>query len=101
MVKQGNKKVEVLKSFIFEVACNEELTKKDYKVFLWLLTRLDDEIFIEISQKEICIDLYMDKSSISKSISNLLDQKIIEKRFFEKNSYRFCKYKDLLLFLND
>ncbi|KMP50162.1 MarR family transcriptional regulator [Bacillus cereus] len=83
------KNVKLSKEFLNEIACNEELTKKDYRVFLYLLTKLDDKEYEQISQRNICAELYMDKSSVSKSINNLLEQGVISRDFFQRNHFKF------------
>ena len=89
------------------VAYNQELTKKDYKVFLMLLTELngydnnrryDDNYdakdpmnFTKIDAEQIAKRLDMSKSDVKKSIKTLLHEGIIEKGDTShiKNGYRF------------
>ncbi len=86
------------------VIYNPELNKKDYKVFLMLLTELDGysnhkrksydddpQNFTKIDSEQIAEQLDMDESDVRKSIKKLLNEGIIEKGNTTnvKNGYRF------------
>lgn len=53
-VEQKKNNVKVSKEFLTEIACNKELTKKDYRVFLYLLTKIDKGICEDISEEYMC-----------------------------------------------
>ncbi len=89
LVEQKVRTLKVSKDFLNEVACNEELTKKDYRIFLFLLTQLDDLFYTKVSQRKICAELFIDKSSVSKALSNLVLQHIIERDVVDRDKYRF------------
>lgn len=55
---------------------------------------------MKISQKNICAELYMDKSSVSKSIY-LVNQGVIIRNIIERDSFKFGEKLTLSLFLND
>lgn len=88
------------------VAYNPELNKKDYKVFLMLLTELDGysnpknritfedpdpKNFKKIDSEQMAEQLKLDESDIKKSLKKLLNEGIIEKgnNVNIKNGYRF------------
>lgn len=87
------------------VVYNQELNKKDYKVFIMLLTELngyappknrsitdsDPLNFTKIDSEQIAEQLDMDESDVKKSIKKLLKEGIIEKGNTHnmKNGYRF------------
>ena len=93
------------KELLEYVVYNPDLNKKDYKVFLMLLTelngyagpksnRLDDkdpQLFTKIDSEQIAEQLDMDNSDVKKSIKKLLREGIIEKGNTAnmKNGYRF------------
>ena len=93
------------KELLDYVAFNKELNKKDYKVFLMLLTELngysspknkkfdsnDPQIFTKIDAEQIADQLDMDENDVKKSIKKLLNEGIIEKGNTTnmKNGYRF------------
>lgn len=64
--------------FLDFVVRNEELSKKDLRVCLHLLTHLDAMVFKDVSKKQIAEDLNMSKKDVSSSIENLLIEGIIE-----------------------
>ena len=94
-------KKELLEYVIF----NDELNKKDYRVFLMLLTELngysvnrknysedkDPLNFTKIDSERIAKKLDMDESDVKKSIKKLLKEEILEKGNTQnmKNGYRF------------
>lgn len=105
-VYQQTRTVSVPKKELFEyVISNKELNKKDYKVFLMLLTELngysnhknrmfddkDPQIFTKVDSEQIADQLEMDESDVKKSIKKLLNEGIIEKGNTKnmKNGYRF------------
>ena len=87
------------------VILNQELNKKDYRVFLLLLTELngysypkgkqnensDPQNFKKIDSEQIADELEMDESDVKKCIKKLLTEGIIEKGDTNnmKNGYRF------------
>ena len=93
------------KELLEHVVYNKELGKKDYRVFLMLLTVLDGysepkgnrsanpdpENYKKVDIEQIADMLEMDKSDIKKSIKLLLNEGIIEKGDTDnmKNGYRF------------
>lgn len=93
------------KELLEYVVYNQELNKKDYKVFLMLLTELngysnpknksfddrDPQIFTKVDSEQIAEQLDMDESDVKKSIKKLLNEGIIEKGDTKnmKNGYRF------------
>ena len=95
------------KELLEYVVYNRELSKKDYKVFLMLLTELngystpkgkskiyddkDPKIFTKVDSERIADQLDMDESDVKKSIKKLLKEGIIEKGNTSnmKNGYRF------------
>ena len=58
---------------------DREMTYDDLRVLLKLFRYLDMKNFISISQKDICEQLKMDKSNVSKSMTKLLNKGIILK----------------------
>lgn len=58
---------------------DRELTYDDLRVLLKLFRYLDMKNFISISQKDICQQLKMDKSNVSKSFAKLINKGIILK----------------------
>ena len=105
-VYQQTYNVSVPKKELLEyVVYNKELNKKDYKVFLMLLTELngysnpknklfddkDPQNFTKVDSEQIAEQLEMDESEVKKSIKKLLNEGIIEKGDTKnmKNGYRF------------
>lgn len=105
-VYQQKRTVSVPKKELTEyVILNKELSKKDYKVFLMLLTeldgysipkvrRMDDQDplnFTKVDAEQIAEELDMDESDVKKSIKKLLNEGILEKGDNKnmKNGYRF------------
>jgi len=93
------------KELLEYVVYNQELSKKDYKVFLMLLTELngyssvrgnrgydkDPMLFTKIDSEQIAEQLNMDNSDVKKSIKKLVSEGILEKGNTAnmKNGYRF------------
>ena len=85
------------------VVYNQELDKKDYKIFLMLLTELngyskavnskneDPNNFIKIDTEQISLKLCIKEKDVKKSIKKLTKEGIIEKGNTTnmKNGYRF------------
>lgn len=69
--------VKINHDFLLNCARNKELTKKSYRVLLYLLTIGDSIDFTEYTQKEIASALNMDKSSVSLALKSLLEEDII------------------------
>lgn len=65
-------------SFLNKVVRNPDLSKKDLKVLMHLLTHLDGTNYKALSKKQIASDLYMSKSDVSESLENLLDLDLIQ-----------------------
>lgn len=86
-VHQSVYNISVNRDRIIEIACNEELSKKDYKVFLMLLSQLtgykepekislanpDPLNFKKIDKSQIADALDMKKKDVEASIENLFD----------------------------
>ena len=64
--------------FLNFVVRNEDLSKKDLRVCLHLLTHLDATTYKDISKKQIAIDLNLSKKDVSAAIEHLLIEGIIE-----------------------
>lgn len=64
-------------AFLDVVVRNEQLSKKDLRVCMHLMTHLDSMNFKEISKKQIADDLNLSKSDVSKAIDNLIDESVI------------------------
>ena len=64
-------------AFLEVVVRNGELSKKDLRVCMHLMTHLDSMNFKEISKKQIADDLNLAKSDVSKAINNLIDEGVI------------------------
>ena len=62
------------------VVLNEDMNKKDLRVFLHLLTHLDSKVPKAITKKHIAEDLNMSKKDVSEAIENLEIFGIIECR---------------------
>ncbi|WP_405157891.1 MarR family transcriptional regulator [Paenibacillus sp. FSL H8-0283] len=75
-VKQSKNKdsVKVTHDFLLDCAKNKNLTKKSYRVLLYLLTIASSKRLEQISQKEISEELDMDKSSVSLAIRSLVEE---------------------------
>jgi len=73
-VKQSKDKdaVKISYEFLLNCAKNENLSKKSYRVLLFLLTIMPSNRLTTISQKEIGQELNMDKSSVSLAIKELV-----------------------------
>lgn len=83
-----------LYSFLDYVALLD-LSARDYRVFLHILKEINSNDYVIISQKRICIDLYMQKSEVSKAIKNLLDKEIIERDLSkEDNRSKYIRIKN-------
>lgn len=66
-------------NFLDMVVRNDELTKKDLRVCLHLMTHLDSESYKEITKKQIAYDLEISKADVTKAIDNLIEYGIIRK----------------------
>jgi len=60
------------------IAENEELSKKDYKLFIFLSCRLESEFYKRIDIEQIAETLNLTKKEVRKSLENLIDQGIVE-----------------------
>lgn len=63
--------------FLDVVVRNENISKKDLRVLIHLLTHLDSLNFKEISKKQIALDLNLSKREVSDSIDELINESII------------------------
>lgn len=79
-VKQSKKNfaVKIDHSFLINCASNRELTKKSFRVLLYLFTIIDSRGFLSISQKEIAESISMDKTSVSLALKHLKEEGIIQ-----------------------
>ena len=77
-------------TFMNRVVRNDELSKKDLRVCMHLLTHLDSQTIKAISKENIADDLHMTKKEVSKAIENLVMFDIIENGSSGsvKNGYR-------------
>jgi hypothetical protein len=71
------------------LAKDSELTIRTHKVLLYLLSRLDFENWIQVSQKEIADELGLYRSNVSTEINLLLKKKIILRGHKIGHSYVF------------
>lgn len=78
-VKQSKKfdSVKVDHALLLECASNRELTKKSYRVLLYLLTVASSRSFLKISQKQIAEDIDMDRASVSLALKSLNEEGVI------------------------
>lgn len=83
--------VQINHDFLLTCASNKNLTKKSYRVLLYLLAIGNSLDYTEFTQKEIASALNMDKSSVSLALKNLLEEKII--LFFPYG--RFFRFQDI------
>lgn len=60
------------------IVFNEDLTKKDIRVYMHLLTHLDATTYKQISKKQIANDLNLNKSDVTNAIESLILYDIIE-----------------------
>lgn len=95
--------VSINRESLQEIASNDSLSKKDYKVLICLFTQLDGwapnkdftnkdpQNFKIIDTKMIADVLGMDKKDVKKSIRKLMDEYIVEKGSSDtiKTGYRF------------
>ena len=65
-------------NFMKKIVLNNELSKKDLRLILHLLTHLDAINPKDISKKQIAEDLDMSKKDVNNSIDNLIDYGIID-----------------------
>ncbi|HFO1031329.1 MULTISPECIES: hypothetical protein [Bacillus] len=79
-VKQSKKRyaVRIDHDLLEKCARNRDLTKKAYRVLLYLLTIADSKEVTEISQKIIADEIDMDKTSVSLALKELKLEGIIE-----------------------
>jgi len=66
------------KNFMDIVVKNENLSKKDLRVFIHLMTHLDGNEYRKVSYKNIALDLGYDKSDVKESINNLYTEGIVD-----------------------
>jgi predicted transcriptional regulator len=74
------------------IAENEELSKKDLRVFIFLCCRLESEHYKKIDKKQVAETLNLSKKDIDKCVDNLLDQGILAQGSDEhvRNGYILC-----------
>ena len=61
------------------VAENQNLSKKDLRIFLFLCCRLTSKRYVKLDKKQIAESLCMTKKEIDKSIDNLINEGILSK----------------------
>ena len=61
------------------LASDEDLSKDAYKVLIFLMSQLNFENWVQITQREIAEKIKIDKSNVSKAISLLLKKEILIK----------------------
>lgn len=61
-----------------KIAENRDLSKKDYRVFLFLSCRLESEFVKKIDVEQISTSLNLKKKEVKESIETLMDLGIIE-----------------------
>ena len=66
------------KNFMDIVVKNENLSKKDLRVFMHLMCHLDGNEYRKVSYKNIALDLGYDKSDVKESINNLYTEGIVD-----------------------
>ncbi len=98
--------VSIPRTYLSDMACDQEFKKNDYRVFLELLTQLDgynksirtkkalesDPMnFKKIDLKAISEKLQLEKSEMKKILKKLINNGVIEKGSNDsiKNGYRF------------
>jgi len=64
--------------FTRKVVLNENLTKKDLRVLMHLMTEIDTRDYRSISKKSIATTLNLSKKEVTEAIYNLCIQNIIE-----------------------
>ena len=64
--------------FLDIVVRNNNLSKKDLRVCLHLLTHLDSMVYKDISKKQIATDLSLSKKDVAESIEHLIFEGIID-----------------------
>lgn len=100
---QQVRNVSINKEKLLQIASNEAISKKDFRVLLCLFTQLDgwapnakkitnDPLnYKKIDVKAIASAINLDKKEVKKAINNLMDALIIEQGDSDtlKNGYRF------------
>jgi hypothetical protein len=95
--------VSIRRDKLIEIATNEELSKKDYKVLLMLLTQLngwcmppsgkgkDPMNYMKLDMESIANTLGLKKKEVKASIENIMDEYLIETGDSDTviNGYRF------------
>lgn len=64
--------------FLDTVVRNEELSKKDLRVIMHLMTFLDSTTYKEVSAKQIARDLNMSKKDVENSLESLKYEGVID-----------------------
>ena len=64
--------------FVAKVVTNENLSKKDLRVLMHLMTHLDSLKYKTVSAKSIAESLNLKKKEVEKSLGNLCIENIIE-----------------------
>ena len=78
---------------LIKCAENKNLTKKAYRVLLYLFTVGNSQEFMEVTQKEIALQIDMDKASVSLALKNLKEEGIIY-NFPYGQSFKFIEIED-------
>lgn len=91
-VKQakGGDADKVSHDFLLSCAKNTVLTKKSYRILLFMLTRVSSKRLQPISQKEIGETLKMDKSSLSLAIKSMVEAGYLT--YFP--AFHLCRFTD-------
>ncbi len=71
-VHQNKNTITIPRDSISLLAENPNLSKKDYRVALFLLCRLDGERYTMIDIEQIAESLYISKKDVKKSLNNLI-----------------------------
>jgi hypothetical protein len=101
-VKQSKKSyaVKVDHALLLKCACSRELTKKSYRVLLYLLTTASSRQFSNISQKQIAEEIDMDRASVSLALKGLAELGIIKNLPYSQGIiFHFIDEEDEVLLL--
>lgn len=76
--------------FLDVLVSNENLSRKDLRVILFLTTKLDSKKYTKVSLKNIANFLNLSKKDVEKSIDHLIEEDIIRQG---SDDYVDCGYK--------
>lgn len=71
------------------IASDPDIRGETYRVFLYLISKLDWENYIYVPQRQICEALGMRPSNVSRAIRSLLDKGILHRAPEVGNMYAF------------